>query len=376
MRIVHFCRRSFCFLYLTHRSDLFPVILMCRMSALLAIGNDAIEIGQMQKQLDHLKVMALGNNTIPFAYGHFTDSEDYDPEQKLVHGDAFGTYVHTPDGYEAVKKYQRAVFTVGKKGLIKILPSELDVSLMHARLVTAGSKDEANTQPFALDAIVGMHNGTVSGLQQGNNSDSVYIMDVLNRYFSSASSLDVSDLEKVLVDQLVHRATDYGAMNLVVYVKGLKKLLVLCSYNAKKVRSIPNARYYTLYLASDGKTWYVASETDHRRVVSGSRQEAKNHTLYVMDQKTGEMHAYFLSDLERAVDEVHYEAKRKEGEKKNAESSEQESKPAPREKTGKKIARAHCTKCAMASKASARRQGQKSGNKSGKASQGSAKKAA
>ncbi len=349
------------------------------MSALLAIGNYAIEVEQMQKQLDHVKIMALGNNTLPFAYGHFTDSEDYDPEQKLVHGDAFGTYGHTPDGYEAVKKYQRAVFTVGKKGLIKVLPSELDVSLMHARLVTAGNKDEANTQPFALDAIVGMHNGTVSGLQQGNNSDSVYIMDVLNRYFSSASSLDVSDLEKVLVDRLVHRATDYGAMNLVVYVKGLKKLLVLCSYNAKKVRSIPNARYYTLYLASDGKTWYVASETDHRRVVSGSRQEAKNHTLYVMDQKTGEMHAYFLSDLERTVNEVHEEAKRKEGEKKQEASEEgeqKEQKPAAQEKSGKKLARAHCTKCAMASKASARRQGQKSGNKSGKASQGSAKKAA
>ena len=336
------------------------------MSALLAIGNYAIELGQIDRQIDHLKQMALGNNTIPFAYGHFTDSPEYDTEQKLLHGDAFGTYVHTPSDDEAVKKYQRAVFAVGKKGLIKVLPSPLDVSLMHARLVTAGSKDEANTQPFALDAIVGMHNGTVSGLQQGNNSDSVYIMDVLNRYFSSASSLDVSDLEKMLVDQLVGRATDYGAMNLIVYVKGLKKLLVLCSYNAKKVRSIPNARYYTLYLASDGKRWYVASETDHRRIASGSSQETKNHTLYVMDQKTGEMRAYFLGDLEQAVNELHASARQKEEKEKKGEASEEgESKPAPQEKSGKKLARAHCTKCAMASKANTRN--------ARKAQQGSAK---
>ena len=347
------------------------------MSALLAVGNNAIEIGYIDRQMDHLKQMALGNNTIPFAYGHFTDSPEYDPEQKLLHGDAFGTYVHTPDGDEAIKKYQRAVFTIGKKGLLKTLPTQLDVSLMHARLVTAGSKDETNTQPFALDAIVGMHNGTVSGLQQGNNSDSVYIMDVLNRYFSSASSLDVSDLEKTLVDQMVGRATDYGAMNLIVYVKGLKKLLVLCSYNAKKVRSIPNARYYTLYLASDGKKWYVASETDHRRIASGSGQETKNHTLYVMDQKTGAMHAYFLGDLEQAVNELHASARQKEekekkGEKKQeASSGEGESKPAPQEKSGKKLARAHCTKCAMASKANTR-----NARKAQQGSKGTAKKAA
>ena len=283
---------------------------MCRMSMLVARERYSLTQTEIQNQLAHVKSMSQGNNTVPFRYGHLTNSEEYAPEQKLIHGDGFGVYLHSAQ-LDAMKKYTRAVSSVNQKNVVQDLPYRLEVSLMHARLVTQGSKDLPNIQPFDLSAIVGSHNGTVSGIQEGSKSDSMYILETLDQHIGAQSqNIDVAGLEQVMVKQIAQKCSEYSAMNMIIYAKTSGKILVLCSYNETKVISPEHAQYYRMVISVSGKTVYIASETDHGKVVrAGNIIHTKNHTLYIIDKKTGKVEEFHLAELEKAVKDTNTKAK-------------------------------------------------------------------
>ncbi len=279
----------------------------------------------LSSQLQHMKNMALGNNTVPFRYGHFVDSTHYDPEQRLIHGDGFGAYYHSKEK-STTKRYDRAVFSVSDEESTRDVPEDPYVSMMHARLVTEGNKDPSNIQPIELESIVGMHNGTIRGLGDGKESDSNYIMRRIDSYFSSKSSkpscITAKGLEKVFVDEIVKECSSYSSMNLIFYSKNTDKVYVLCSYDESKVISREQAQYYTMTIIKDCDRILVSSESDCGKVMRNSKRiTTKNHTLYIIDKKTGEIEEYDMGKLEKAIEK---KSKEEEGKEKKAEGGDRE----------------------------------------------------
>jgi hypothetical protein len=253
-------------------------------------------------QFNHVKDMALGNNSIPFRYGHFTNNKKYPLDEKLIHGDSFGTYFRNGT-QETIQKYSEGIFYLNPNTVIGNASNPTDVSFMHARLVTLGSKDISNAQPLVLENIVGSHNGTVEGLESGGNSDSKYILGVLNGYFRRhTSEIDVASLEDSIVQNIVEPSTNYLSMNLMMHVKHLDKVVVLCSYDENRVKTREHEKYYNMTIASNDSCVYVSSEDDYGQVTgSAEKIQTRNHTLYVIDRKTGKIEVYHLSNLEAAV---------------------------------------------------------------------------
>jgi len=295
---------------------------MCRMSLLVAKQGYALSNSDIRNQLKHVKRMALGNNTIPFKYGHFTDSDKYDLEAKLIHEDGFGFYFHSASG-SAIKKYSEPVFSLSENSIIKNVPDSVDTSFMHSRLTTEGSKDISNVQPFNHGNITGMHNGTVSGIAQGGESDSKYIMRTLDDYFSNNDS--VKGFEQTLIERVVKPCESYSSMNLILHAKDTGKILVLCSYDPAKVKSIQHAQYYKMMVAVDDSKIYVSSESDLGDVISsGKKTFTKNNTLYVIDVNTGEVEEHYMRDLDQAIAEKNSENS---GEKDELENDSLEEQP-------------------------------------------------
>ena len=294
------------------------------MSMLIANEGYSLTQQNIEAQLNHERSMALGNNSIPFRYGHFTDDTKYDLNGKLIHKDSFGYYFHNPNS-EIIEKYPEAVFSIDKKNVMSNVDSSTDVSFMVARLATLGGKDISNALPFNLEHIVGSHNGTVAGLEQDGKSDSRYIMGVLDKYFSGNSSeIDVGDLEQTFIKQIVNPSQDYSAMNLIVHVKASDKVIVLCSYNEGKVKSIQHGQYYTMVIASNESGVYISSEDDFGEVMGNNSDKiyTQNHTLYVIDKKTGEIKEYHLSDLEEAIHQKSEKSPEKSSEEEGVEGEQ------------------------------------------------------
>ncbi len=275
---------------------------MCRMSMLIAVGRKSLAKDDIGNQLDHMKRMSLGMNSIPYRYGHFTDSREYDLQQRLLHGDGFGVYYQ--GSTECYDTKNRAVYSVGNNAVLEKLPVDTKVSFMHARLATKGSKAGSNIQPFDLQHIVGAHNGTVAGLEQGCRSDSRYILEAVDRYFGKTKYLDVHDFEQMIIEQIVKPAKSYGAMNLILFLKDVNKIVVICSYDEKKLNSKENREYYTMKIKGDREMVFVASEEEHGDVIEkGTRViSTKNHTLYEIDRETGEIVEHHLEDLEKEAE--------------------------------------------------------------------------
>jgi len=294
---------------------------MCRMSLLVAKQGYALSNSDIENQLKHVKNMALGNNTIPFKYGHFTDSDKYDLEAKLIHEDGFGFYFHSASG-NTIKKYSEPVFSLSENSIIKNVPDGVDTSFMHSRLTTEGSKDISNVQPFNHGNITGMHNGTVSGITQGGESDSRYIMRTLDDYFSSNDS--VKGFEQALIERVVKPCESYSSMNLILHAKDTGKILVLCSYDPAKVKSIQHAQYYKMMIAVDDSKIYISSESDLGDVISsGKKTFTKNNTLYVIDVNTGEVEEHYMRDLDQAIAEKNSENSEEKDEMENESLEEQ-----------------------------------------------------
>jgi len=263
---------------------------MCRMSLVASIGPE-LSTEAIQLQATHLKAMAGGASGLK--YGDATGSSEYDATQIIHHEDGVGHYVGG-NGKENYVTYNRSVVAIDKT---KFLPAQGDISIMHARLATSGNKNPVNLQPFNLENIVGSHNGTVGGLSKGEESDSVSIFHSLNSYVAN-HSFDVSSFEKHVISEIVNHGSSYSALNLIFYLKREGKVIVLCSYNDALMTSRRSREYYTLIITRTGKMVYVASEPG---AFSGSSIATENHTVYVIDKKTGKITSYKLSDLERAV---------------------------------------------------------------------------
>jgi len=294
---------------------------MCRMSLLVAKQGHTLSSSDIGNQLKHVKNMALGNNTIPFKYGHFTDSDKYDLEAKLIHEDGFGYYFHSASG-STIKKYNEPVFSLSENSIINNVPDNVDTSFMHSRLTTEGSKDISNVQPFNHGNITGMHNGTVSGIAKGGESDSRYIMRTLDDYFSSNDS--AKGFEEALIEKVVEPCESYSSMNLIIHDKNAGKILVLCSYDPTKVKSIQHAQYYKMMIAVDDSKIYVSSESDLGDVIgSGKKTFTKNNTLYVIDVNTGEVEEHYMRDLEQAIAEKNLENSKERDELENDSLEEQ-----------------------------------------------------
>ena len=102
-------------------------------------------------------------------------------------------------------------------------------------------------------------------------------------------------------------------MNLIIYIKHLGKILVLNSYNEPKTRTAIANKYYTMVISTNGKVVYVSSEEDHDEVAqNGTQFNTQNHTLYIIDEKTGEITEYYLGDLEKAVNDSNNKQDKKE----------------------------------------------------------------
>ncbi|MFW9878358.1 MAG: hypothetical protein ACFFG0_35195 [Candidatus Thorarchaeota archaeon] len=294
---------------------------MCRMSLLVAKQGYSLDNSDIENQFKHVKRMALGNNTIPFKYGHFTDSTEYDLEAKLIHEDGFGYYFHSASG-NVIKKYTEPVFSLNENNIINNIPYDVDTSFMHSRLATEGSKNISNVQPLNHGNIVGMHNGSVSGIAQGDESDSKYIMRVIDNYFNSNDS--VNGLEQELIEHIVKPSESYSSMNLILHAKNTNKIFVLCSYDSAKVKSIQHAQYYKMMIAIDDSKIYVSSESDLGEVISsGKKTFTKNNTLYVIDVDTGEVKEYYMRDLEQAIAEKNSENLKEKDKVKNSRLEEQ-----------------------------------------------------
>ena len=272
---------------------------MCRMSVLIATQG-TLSKAEVSSQYQHLQRMATGSNSYPFRFGDFTTDTTYPLDQKLYHGDGFGYYFSGSKTHLA--KSPHAVYHTGSKNIIETFPETGTVSLFHARFATQGNKNIINNAPFDLECIVGAHNGTVSGLARGDKSDSHHIMEVFNKYLSQHSPIDVPLLEKTIIEQIVEPSSGYGAMNLIIKLKKQGKILVLCSYGSTGAKTPAAKGYYHMVITSNGRRVYISSETDHGKVVSyGKKMITRNHTLYVIDEKTGKITEHRLSDLEKAV---------------------------------------------------------------------------
>ena len=257
------------------------------------LGKNNLSERDISRQLAHLKDMAQGKNH-PYKYGDFTLSEIYDHEQQLIHGDGFGHYLHGNNDFSAT--HNRAVFSVNDSLILDNTPHNTKISMMHARLVTKGSKEDHNIQPFDLEHIVGMHNGTVSGLESGTYSDSRGIMDILDNHYSNHSADDIEALEQTILE-IYEQSDHYSGMNVICYLKDEGKVVVISSYNQSEAMTKTAEEYYTLHIDSDGETIYISSEA-----VSG-QGNTENHTVYVIDEETGEVTEHKLENLEEAVEE-------------------------------------------------------------------------
>jgi len=287
------------------------------MSLYGGIQHERISPSNLEQQLSHLKKMAQGANGTAFTYGDFTDSTEFDPQEKLLHTDGFGFYLRTEQG-EYAKTFNRSVNSINNRLVTGCGDDQPMISMMHARLATKGSKDSRNLQPMPFSHIVGMHNGSLDGLESEGLSDSHYILSTINDYVgeSTNSQKQISGLEQMLISKVVEKCTGYGAMNLMVYLKHTNQVLILCSYNEHDLHSQQHRQYYQMRISSDGKRVYVASESGN---TPGQVLYTENHCLYVVDMTTGKIKKIPLPKLKEAIQ------KKKKDKKQSGQGSKAES---------------------------------------------------
>lgn len=278
------------------------VVKMCRMNILLGIGENKIPSSLIENQIEHIQQMANGASGIKF--GDLTSSKNYNLGEIVRHKDGFGGYVEGRSFYH--QKYHEPIYRFPKADLLEQITGDAKVSFWHARLTTQGSKNLTNNQPINLRNIVGTHNGTVYGLESGGISDSNNILSIIDRFFDDKDSLDIEQFEDLLVDQVARKSVGYSGLVLFVYVKSIDKLLVLCEYNEQGVPKGGSVNaynnYYTPAIVKNQKHIYVSSELGD--FIEGEVTYTQNHTLYVIDRKTGEIVEYRLDKLKTALNEA------------------------------------------------------------------------
>jgi|TARA_B100002003_G_C14132995_1_gene544902 predicted glutamine amidotransferase len=266
----------------------------------ILIGAPYLNNQQLDAQVNHLKDMAQGRPD--FTHANLGGGPKWDQSQKLIHGDGSGIYIKGDT--EIHERFSNAIYNISKENILEQLPNQPTVSLMHARFATSGNKDEISTHPFNLDHIVGVHNGFVKGIEKNNKSDSAVIMDVLNNHFTRYSSDNMDALEQTIIRDIVAQSENYSTMNLILHIKGENKTVIICSYNKSKVESKERLEYNTMVIKKDGNVVYVASEDDEGSVLEDAKEtiETKNHTVYVIDEETGEITEHKLDELEEIVE--------------------------------------------------------------------------
>tara|TARA_Y100000310_G_scaffold343615_1_gene452112 strand:+ start:769 stop:1665 length:897 start_codon:yes stop_codon:yes gene_type:complete len=266
---------------------------------LIAIGENILEKSLVVDQIRHLQQMAVGARGV--RYGDLTSDEDYPLDEIVRHGDSFGGYIKS--SIEYYNLFGRPIYESSRRELERELLDDAQVSFWFARFRTQGSLDLSNSQPFNLKNIVGSHNGTVYGLSDGGKSDSRCILESIDLYFDDKKSFDVDDFEDTLIEQIADKAEGYSGLLLNIYVKSLDKVLVLCEYNEAGVPSTAREHvyhsYYTPVISVDGEHIYISSESGD--VIDGDVRCVENHTLYVIDRKTGEITEYKLEQLEESL---------------------------------------------------------------------------
>ena len=280
------------------------------MSILIAVKG-SLSQGDVRSQYNHVRDMALGNNSYPFRFGDLTTNDKYPLAEKLHHGHGHGYYLGGKEN--VVKKDKSPIYEKPLEQMIDHVPSDTKISLVHARYATQGGSDITNNHPIELSHIVGAHNGTVIGLSRGNRSDSHYILGVVNQYMSRQGNVDPRTLERVLIDNIVEPSSAYGGMNLIVHLKRKGKIIVLCSYGETVVPTRRGKEYYHMRIMKNGERVYIASEDDHKKVVpQGGIKRTENHTMYIIDEKTGKIEEHHLPKLKEAVNRKNKESKKKE----------------------------------------------------------------